>query len=211
MKFHNIFIISVFLLVVFSDTKAVNLRDLNIPIQEDFVAKIYQKECAVCHGKTLGGAAQGSPLVGMDLKYGSKVDEITKSITQGFPGKGMPAWSSILNEDKIFALAMYISEQRQGTNLDDFRYDAPIVVPEGIITTQKHDFIVETIISDLDALPFGIAPMPNGTILLTEKELGLTIVNPDGSRSDYINGTPKAYLHLILMTKQAFPYQENLV
>ena len=193
MKFHNIFIISVFLLVVFSDTKAVNLRDLNIPIQEDFVAKIYQKECAVCHGKTLGGAAQGSPLVGMDLKYGSKIDEITKSITQGFPDKGMPAWSSILNEDKIFALAMYISEQRQGTNLDDFRYDAPIEVPEGIITTQKHDFIVETIISDLDALPFGIAPMPDGTILLTEKELGLTIVNPDGSRSDYINGTPKAY------------------
>jgi glucose/arabinose dehydrogenase len=193
MKVLNVFIIFIFSLTVYSDAWSVNLRDLNIPIQKDFVAKIYQKECAVCHGKTLRGAAQGTPLVGVELAYGSQVSEIVKNIEQGFPNKGMPAWSSILNEDKIFAIALYISEQRQGTNLDDFRYDAPLVVPEGVISSQDHDFIVETIISDLDALPFGIAPLPDGTILLTEKKLGLSIVSQEGSHSDLIVGTPKAY------------------
>ncbi|MBC8225610.1 MAG: c-type cytochrome, partial [Gammaproteobacteria bacterium] len=193
MKVHNIFIIFIFSLAVYSDAGTVNLRDLNIPIQKDIVAKIYQKECAVCHGKTLRGAAQGTPLVGDELVYGSQVSEIAKNIEQGFPSKGMPAWSSILNEDKIFAIALYISEQRQGTNLDDFRYDAPLVLPEGVISSKVHDFIVETIISDLDALPFSIAPLPDGTILLTEKKLGLSIVTQEGSHSDLIVGTPKAY------------------
>jgi glucose/arabinose dehydrogenase len=193
MKFHKYFIISAFLLAVYSEVEAVNLRDLNIPIQKDFVAKIYKKECSVCHGETLRGAAQGTPLVGIELQHGSEIIEIAKSISQGFPDRGMPAWSSVLNENKVFAIAMYIAEQRQGTNLDDFRYDASVVVPQGIIRTKEHNFTVETVISDLDALPFGIAPLPDGTILLTEKRLGLSIVSQDGDRSELIAGTPKAY------------------
>ena len=193
MKIYKNIIIPIFLLIVHSDANSVNLRDLNIPIQKDFIAKIYKEECAVCHGENLRGAPQGSSLVALELKYGSSVSEIAENISVGFPDKGMPAWSPILNEDRIFAIAMYISEQRQGTNLDDFRYDASVVVPQGVINSKDHDFYIETIISDLDALPFGIAPLPDGTILLTEKRLGLSIVNQDGSRSELITDTPKAY------------------
>ena len=37
----------------------------------------------------------------------------------------MPGFSATLSDQQIRALALYISEQRQGTNLEDFRYNAP--------------------------------------------------------------------------------------
>lgn len=171
----------------------VNLRDLNIPVPTDIVAELYQNECAVCHGETLRGGAQGTPLVGIDLQHGNTVADIAKSTADGSVEKGMPAWSSVFDDDQIWALALYITEQRQGTNLDDFRYDAPLVVPEGVVKSELHDFVVETVIDGLDALPFGIAPLPDGRILLSEKRRGLSIISREGTQSDLINNAPKAY------------------
>lgn len=170
-----------------------NLRDLKMPPPVDNVAELYQQECAVCHGETLRGAAQGTPLVGIDLQYGNTVSEIANSTADGSVEKGMPSWSSVMDEDQIWALALYISEQRQGTNLDDFRYNAPLVVPKGVVKTQRHSFTLETIIKGLDPLPFSIAPLPDGRILLTEKRRGLSIIDQEGTQSELITGTPKAY------------------
>ncbi|MBT4741430.1 MAG: glucose sorbosone dehydrogenase [Rhodospirillaceae bacterium] len=171
----------------------VNLRDLNIPIPTDIVAELYQKECAVCHGETLRGGAQGTPLVGIDLQHGNAVGDIAKSTADGSVERGMPAWSSVFDEDQIWALSLYIAEQRQGTNLDDFRYNAPLVVPKGVVKSEHHNFRVETVIDGLDALPFGIAPLPDGRILLSEKRRGLSIISREGTQSDIISGAPKAY------------------
>lgn len=171
----------------------VNLRDLDIPIPTDIVAELYQQECAVCHGETLRGAALGTPLVGIDLINGNAVADIARSTAEGSEEKGMPAWSSVFDEDQIWALAIYITEQRQGTNLDDFRYNAPLVVPDGVVESEHHDFAVETVIDGLDALPFSIAPLPDGRILLSEKRRGLSFVSSDGTQSEFIRNAPKAY------------------
>ena len=72
-----------------------------IPMRDSFI-KQFNKNCAVCHGEDLQGAAQGSPLVGVDLKNGDTVPEIANSIATGFPQQGMPAWSDTLNEDQIW-------------------------------------------------------------------------------------------------------------
>ncbi|NKB44627.1 MAG: c-type cytochrome [Alphaproteobacteria bacterium] len=171
----------------------VNLRDLNIPVPTDIIAELYQQECAVCHGEALRGAAQGTPLIGIDLQHGNSVADIAKSTAEGSVEKGMPAWSSVFDDDQIWALALYITEQRQGTNLDDFRYNAPLVVPKGVVKSEHHDFTVETVIDGLDALPFGIAPLPDGRILLSEKRRGLSLISKEGVQSDIISGAPKAY------------------
>jgi glucose/arabinose dehydrogenase len=67
------------------------------------------------------------------------------------------------------------------------------VIPEGVIESEVHDFRIETVASGLDRLPFSIAPLPDGRILLTEKTRGLSIISADGEQSELIRGTPRAY------------------
>jgi glucose/arabinose dehydrogenase len=169
-----------------------------VAAQEDDVfssryARTFQDVCAVCHGDRLQGAAQGTPLVGVDLVHGDSVTEIVESITDGFADKGMPAWSGTLSDEQIKNMALFISEVRQGLDYADFKYDAEFTVPSETIETALHDYKLEVVAEGIDALPFSIAPLPDGTILLTEKKLGLSIISPDGTKSRFIEGTPQAY------------------
>jgi len=163
-----------------------------IPMRDGFIMK-FNEQCAVCHGEDLQGAALGTPLVGVDLRHGDTVKEIAKSIASGFPATGMPAWSATLNESQIWNLALYVAEQRQGTTILDKRADIPLVIPEGTIASERHAFRIEKIADGLDPMPFSIAPLPDGRILLSERMRGLSIISRTGDRSELITGTPPAY------------------
>jgi len=153
-------------------------------------AAVYQENCAVCHGDRLQGAAQGTRLIGIDLKHGDSFAEISASIANGFADKGMPAWSQTMTDLQIKNIALFVSETRSGLDYADFKYDAPFSLPTQTIATELHSFTSETVIDGLDPLPFSIAPLPDGRILLTEKKRGLSIVAPEGEQSPYIAGTP---------------------
>lgn len=163
-----------------------------LPLSDPFI-QVFNKQCAVCHGEDLLGAAQGTPLIGIALRYGDSIEAITKSIADGFPESGMPAWSATLEADWIHNLALYVSEQRAGTTIVDKRANIPLAPLEGVVMSELHPFRIETIASGLDPLPFSIAPMPDGRILLTEKLRGLSIISSDGEQSTLITGTPKVY------------------
>jgi glucose/arabinose dehydrogenase len=160
--------------------------------QDSFVA-LYNDNCAVCHGENLEGAAQGTPLAGVDLKHGDSIADISKSIAEGLPQTQMPAWSQTLDASQIQKLAIYISERRAELAYTDFKVAAPLVIPEGVIESEVHDFRIETVAAGLDPLPFSIAPLPDGRILLTEKTRGLSIISAEGEQSELIRGTPLAY------------------
>ncbi len=157
------------------------------------VASLFTANCAVCHAENLTGAAQGTPLVGVDLMHGDSVGGISQSISNGFPDKGMPAWSAVLTGEQIKSLALYVAESRSGFTYTDFNIASELVLPEGIQHSEEHDFRLELVVEGLDPLPFSIAPLPDGRILLTEKMRGLSIVSRDGRKSDFITGTPATY------------------
>lgn len=163
-----------------------------IPMRDVFI-KQFNDQCAACHGENLRGAPLGTPLVGVDLRYGDSVREIARSIASGFPDKGMPAWSETQSENQIWNLALYVAEQRQGTTILDKNADIPLIIPAGVVQSERHAFRVETVASGLDPMPFSIAPLPDGRILLSERMRGLRIIAADGSKSDYIGGTPPVY------------------
>jgi aldose sugar dehydrogenase len=161
--------------------------------QPDPFAAPYAEVCAVCHGANLEGAAQGTPLAGRDLRHGNSVDQIAKSIADGFSQAGMPAFSATMDAVKIRRLAIFISEKRSQLAYTDFKISSPATVPEGPIKSEKHTFRIETFVTGLDPLPYSIASLPDGSILLTEKTRGLSIISPSGKQSELIKGTPKAY------------------
>ena len=163
-----------------------------IPMRDGFITQ-FNEQCAVCHGEDLQGAALGTPLVGIDLRHGDTVKEIADSIATGFPDTGMPAWSETLKESQIWNLALYVAEQRQGTTILDKRADIPLVIPEDTINSERHAFRIEKIAAGLDPMPFSIEPLPDGRILLSERMRGLSIIYPDGTKSNPIEGTPEVY------------------
>jgi len=153
----------------------------------------YQTHCSVCHGDALQGAAQGTPLVGVALKHGDSIDALRQSISSGFAATGMPAWSETLNENTIHRLAIFIAEQRAAFSYADFNVASAPSIPAGPIASERHTFRVEIVAEGIDPLPYSIAPLPDGRILVTEKTQGLRIVARNGALSEPIRGTPRTF------------------
>ncbi len=168
-------------------------EDAISPLFNDNLSSKFGEVCAVCHGENLLGAAQGKPLVGVELTNGDSIASISDSIAKGFPGKNMPAFSETLSANQIKNLAIYISEQRLGYDYFDYKIHTALEIPRGNIESELFDFRLETVIDNLDPLPYSIAPLSDGRILLTEKMRGLSIISRDGEQSALIKGTPLAY------------------
>ena len=154
----------------------------------------YQETCAVCHGEQLQGAAQGTQLRG-ELMHGDSVIELARNIGTGFPDQGMPAWSEVFTQQQIKSMALWISEYRNGMLYTDtqFNINDELTIPAEAIETELHDIRIEVVVDGLDPLPYSIASLPNGDILLTEKIRGLRIISSSGEKSELIQDTPKVY------------------
>jgi mono/diheme cytochrome c family protein len=139
-------------------------EDAISPLFNDNLRSKYDELCVVCHGEDLTGAAQGTPLVGVELTNGDSIAKLSESIAKGSPGNNMPAFSETLSADQIKNLAIYISEQRSGFDYFDYKIQAALEIPTGNIESELHDFRLETVIDNLDPLPFSIAPLPDGRI-----------------------------------------------
>jgi len=164
---------------------------LHHALQSDPFTPLYVNNCAVCHGESLEGAAQGPALVGRELLHGESVAELVRSIAEGFPERGMPGWAGPLNEGEVRSLAILIAERRVDRRFTDFKVDKTLILPAAPVETELATFRIETVVSGLDPLVFSIAPLPDGRILLTEKVRGLSVIEADGERSDPVAGTPE--------------------
>ncbi len=153
-----------------------------IPMRDGFI-KRFNKNCASCHGENLEGAPLGTALVGNELKHGDSVEDIAISINNGYAASGMPAWSATMSESEIWNMALYVAEQRQGTTILDKNNKIEIALPAGKVKTEKLKFRVETVAEGIDPMPFGMALLPDGRILVTERMHGLFLIGADGSKT----------------------------
>jgi glucose/arabinose dehydrogenase len=154
----------------------------------------YIDNCASCHGDDLQGQpGKGTPLLGNDLSHGDSVAALSKTIAHGIPGTSMAGWSEDLSPTEIRSLSIYIAERRVDRLFTEFKTDAPVSVSNDEIEGQLHNFRLEVVTDKLDPLPFSIAHLPDGRILVTEKQKGLRIVELDGSISPLIEGTPEVF------------------
>jgi glucose/arabinose dehydrogenase len=151
---------------------------------------LYAENCSVCHGERFEGGAQGPALVGRALAHGDAVAQLAHSIAVGFPERGMPGWSKTLSETQIRSLAILIAERRANRVLTDFKVDKPLDIPTAPIASELARFRIEEVAAGLSPKAFSIAPLPDGSMLLTEKVEGLSLIAPDGTRTR-VSGTPE--------------------
>ncbi len=162
---------------------------LNAQNAKPKIDEVYAQFCASCHGDKMQGG-QGNTLVGFALKYGDDSDSLFNSIKNGNLAAGMPAWSPALDDQTIRALAVFIREKRRAAELAG--NPVPRAQPDGRYTSEKHNFIVETVAKDLET-PWSLAWLPDGQMLVTERPGRLRLVAKNGTLSAPIEGIPTVH------------------
>ena len=69
--------------------------------------QVFAQTCAACHRQD-GGGMVGPNLTDEFWMHGGAPDKIYKTITEGVPDKGMPAWAAQLGPDRVQAVTAYV-------------------------------------------------------------------------------------------------------
>lgn len=173
------FLICLFLFGAFMALKT-NNHDLNTPQQENnspSAVENFAKYCASCHG------VNQETFTNREWYFGNEKPNIVHSITYGQLDLGMAPFESVLSTEEINDLADFILEVAKSEK-SDFAVDKG---PE-INVSEKVKFRVDTIVSGLN-VPWGLAFLPNGDLLITERS-GKLYHYSKGILSDTISGLP---------------------
>jgi glucose/arabinose dehydrogenase len=120
----------------------------------------YQKYCAGCHGERL------ESFVNRKWLYGNSWREVRSSIKKGIVEDGMPAYDTTFTDKELDELTSYILRGLENFTSDDFEDKRDWT--EGVIESKEQSFRVEEVITGLRS-PWGLAFLPNGDMLVTDK------------------------------------------
>lgn len=147
---------------------------------------LYAELCANCHGAQLEGGKGGS-LRGNPWKHGGDDATLARSIREGFPGAGMPAFGATVNEAETQALVAFLREA--ATRAVDPYPASEEPLPQHRLRSQEHGFRMESVAEGLD-VPWSLAFLPDGRLLITERAGRLRIVEHGTLRPEMIGGLP---------------------
>jgi len=141
------------------------------------VAKLWAETCANCHGANMGGAQAPSML---DDVWTSGNDDaaLAATIRNGNVPKGMPPFGSLLTEQEIRAMVVFIRETNGKAKASGGTFAAP--APNVTVKSEKATFRLETVVEGV-ATPWGIDFLPDGRMLITEKTGALRVADAKGT------------------------------
>jgi glucose/arabinose dehydrogenase len=151
-------------------------------------AALYTANCSGCHGTDLNGGRAPS-LFDETWAHGSDDETIAAHIKNGIPDTEMAAFGSVLSDEQIWSMVAYL--KTQGANLKG----KPTYVPDPdgqVIKTEKQAFKIEVVARNLET-PWGLAFLPDGRLLVTERPGHLRVVDKSGKLSDPVSGTPTVW------------------
>jgi mono/diheme cytochrome c family protein len=64
--------------------------------------------CTTCHGVDGNGGPQGARLASGQWLHGGSMAEVVRSISEGYPQKGMRPWKDSFSQDELIALAAFV-------------------------------------------------------------------------------------------------------
>ena len=143
---------------------------------------LFQQQCANCHD---GGKA--TALQDGDFKYGRDDASLVRSIRDGYPGTGMPAFGSALNTNEIQTLVVFLHE-RMAKNITP--KDNLAIDPNTVHRSELQSYRIETIVDQGLQVPWSFVFLPDGRILLTERKGQLRIIDQERLVDQPVAGVP---------------------
>ena len=142
----------------------------------------YKTYCSGCHG------AQMEAFVDRKWKFGKSKESLFKAIKLGYASEGMPAFSATFSDEEIQELTDYMLQGIEKVEEYDFveKENQP-----SQFTTENFNLQLDTVYRDGD-IPWGMTFLPDGDLLVTEKEGVLYRVKKDQQKIK-ITGVPAVH------------------
>jgi glucose/arabinose dehydrogenase len=118
----------------------------------------YKNYCAGCHGEKMDA------FVDRKWKHGNSEQDLFKAIKVGYHDEGMPGFDSAFTDEEIKDLVDYIVTGIKNVQ----RYDFKEPVRSNIFKTESLTIRLDTVMSGIN-IPWGMAFLPNGEMLVTER------------------------------------------
>lgn len=154
--------------------------------------QIYARSCAGCHGQDLRGAKVAS-LLDAEWRFGGSDEALLRSIRDGLPMAGMPAFGETLSDAELRSMVVYIREMAARTTEPVPRGAAPL--PAGPQAGEEHAWRAELVVEAFD-VPWGIDFLPDGRMLVTDRVGTLHVVDVARRRvaPEPVRGTPRVWV-----------------
>ena len=172
------------------------------------VAESYKMYCATCHGENLTGGL-GQNLVDDVWVYGDSIADISKVIREGVIDKGMIPYASVMSDEEIQAMAIYIKEMGQLAKAGEGI--GPKESEGGVFQSDHHAYKLEKLAGLENGIFWSVGFLPDGGMLLSQFD-GALYVYRDGELGDPITGIPEITINGQggLMEVQPHPeYEKN--
>ncbi len=141
--------------------------------------ELYLQHCASCHGENLDRFAA------RQWVYGNSVKEVSSTIKNGRPPIGMPGYAKVMNDEQIAAMAKYMIDEVAKVPANE---PSPFKVGD-VVTSADFSFVLKEVAGENLIIPWGMAFLPNGDMLVTEKSGSLYQVSK--GKMTKIQGLPK--------------------
>jgi aldose sugar dehydrogenase len=158
--------------------------------QSDPGAQTFATYCAGCHGSSITGG-RAPTLFDDQWHFGGDDASIRQSITEGRAGTEMPPFKSMLKDDDITALIAFIRAQAVASKTTIARAENPA---GKVLRTEKHTLKIEMVADGLET-PWGMAFLPDGRMLVTERSGKLRVIDRGKLLPQAIEGTPAVWAH----------------
>lgn len=153
------------------------------------VRRIYQEYCASCHGQNLQGGLGGS-LVDGSWRHGADDDNVARVIRDGAVENGMPGFGGVLSEAQTRSLVVYIREMAAQAAERQTIFNRP--TPAAVVRSEVHAYRLEPVAEGLE-IPWSLAFLPDGRLLVTERDGRLRVVEHGRLHRAPVAGTPAVW------------------
>ncbi|PTY03815.1 glucose sorbosone dehydrogenase [Opitutaceae bacterium EW11] len=152
---------------------------------------LFQDRCAGCHGQNLEGG-KASSLLDQKWAHGGDDASLENTIRNGLPVSGMPAFGTVLSDAEIRALIVFIRESATRVGNPEMRGSHPL--PDGPQSSEAATYRMELVSSGFD-VPWSIAFLPDGRMLVTERPGRLRVVKDGAVAPEPVSGIPDVWAH----------------